>query len=285
MSKEKWKPEKECTNSDFKEHNCWAFENFGIDVIKDIENFLKEVKEDRDFQDFLEIQKRLKNEHLRSLLGDLVFCGGRGIEYYFEFMFNEMQTIFNLKDAFDSYKSLIYYLVDDECLVIAEIDYEWKSSFTIEEKTTYLHGNDKTHILCTGLWNTSLSDYDFFIKYLQKEIKERQESACYDNIEVTKVNKIRYHNFNTVDGVKDFTSFIKFLDDEVKSMVDEYEKDKMRAEENEEDFFFFAKPSYLDRCNDIVKRYLNSTTTRDVTRVMKGEQNETQSERQQREIC
>lgn len=244
----------------------WALEHFGIDFMKDVSDFLKEAKECVDFQDFIEVQKRLQNEYLRSLLYSLVSMSGT--DYCFDFISNKKNTIFELKDAFDSYLALVYYLVDDECLTLVEIDYDWKKSFELGEedskKTINLQGNQKLQLLCTGIWNTPLSsEYDFFVSYLNKDIKERRSIGLDDNLEVTKINHIRYHNFNNDDGVKDFTSFIVFLYERLEKMIVEYEQDKKRAIENGEGEFS-VEPSYFDRCRDIVSNYLDSTITRQI---------------------
>lgn len=244
--------------------NDWALERFGIDCVKNVNDFLKEAKECADFQDFIEVQKRLQNEDLRSLLFSLVSVS----EYCFDFINNKRNTIFELKDAFDSYSSLVYYLVDDECLVLAEIDYDWKQSFEIgkedSKKVINLQGNKKLQVLCTGFWNASFSSaYDFFVSYLNKDIKERRLVGLNDDLEVTKINHIRYHNFNNDNGVKDFTSFIVFLHERLEKMRIEYEKDKKRAIENKESEFD-VEPSYFDRCEDIVSKYLDSTITQQI---------------------
>lgn len=153
----------------------WLSEVFSIDPGKDINSFLKEITEDPDFEDFIEVQKRLKSKSLRNFLGDLILNSNRPLEDYFDFITNGTETIFKLKEAFDSYQHLIYYLVDDEALILAEIDYDCKYTFEIGEgednESHCFENNEKLHVLCTGLWNYFKSDYDFFIQYLNAEIK------------------------------------------------------------------------------------------------------------------
>lgn len=75
---------------------------------------------------------------------------------------------------------------------------------------------------------------------------------------MTKINNIRYHCFNTTNGVKDFTNFIKFADDNLKAMRKEYAEDKAKAEAAGQNPFDI-EPSYKERCTNIFSKYLDST--------------------------
>lgn len=247
------------------EQNSWALKEFNIDATKDIETFLEEVETSQDFQSFIEIMKRIQDSNFYSFLYSLIPVA-ESHAHGFEFIFTKIDTIFDLKRAYEAFGHLVYYLVDDECLTLVEIDYDYAFSFrsdTIEEKR--ITGNEKLYALCTGLWNTSRSPYDFFYSYLDKEAKHRSIAGSYDMFEISKVNKVRYHNFNTLDGVQDFTSFITFLYDKYQKMVDEYNKEKKEYRESGKNHFYI-KPSYFERCENILSSYLDSTTTEEATK-------------------
>lgn len=240
------------------EQNNWALREFNIDATKDIETFLKEVEADPYFHSFIEIMKKTQNGYFKSLLYDLI--PGCEIDAGFVPIFSKVDTIFDLERAYDAFERLVYYLVDDECLTLAEIDYDLNYSFSLPSKILRVTDNRKFHVLCTGLWNTSRSSYDFFCGYLNKEIKNRHDGGVYHTYEISKVNKVRYHCFNDLDGVKDFTSFINFVYEKQQKMLEEYNKEEKECKESGM-HPVHVKPSYFERCDNILSEYLDSTTT------------------------
>lgn len=240
------------------EQNNWALKEFNIDATKDIETFLKEVELDRDFHSFIEIMKKTQDDRFSSLLYGLI--PGCEIGAGFERILSKAETIFDLERAYDAFERLVYYLVDDECLTLAEIDYDLDYSFSLPSETIRGTDNRKFYVLCTGLWNTSRSPYAFFCGYLNKEVKDRCVAGVYHTYEVSKVNKVRYHCFNTLDGVKDFTSFVNFVYEKQQKMVEEYNKEEREYREAGKGPGH-VKPSYFERCEKILSDYLDSTDT------------------------
>lgn len=232
----------------------WAKE-LGINGIMDVNSFLDQASADANINYFIEINKRLSNQKgLRTLLSGLV-PSLHEADTCFRFIHDEVDTIFTLKENFDSFNSLVYYLVDDECLGLAEIDYDTSGRILSRELTCK---HSKLQVFFTGLWNTDLNNFDFFNRYLTREINDRRSLGMWDELEVTKVNETRFHNFNNSDGVEDFVAFIRYVGDRVDRMTIEY--DRQLGVLEQEHRIFDAGPTHHERCTDIISSYLNSVS-------------------------
>ena len=249
------------------QQNNWALKEFNIDATKDIEAFLKEAETNPYFHNFIEIMKKTQDPYFCSLLYGLIPAYELRANV-FSPICAEIRTIFNLKEAYEAFESLVYYLIDDECLTLAEIDYDLDYSFSFQSGTKEekrMIDKRKLYVLCTGLWNTSLSPYAFFYNYLDKEVKSNYDESIHDMYEVSKVNKIRYHCFNTLGGVKDFTSFTDFLYEKQKKMVSDYDKEVEEYRAAGKSLAYLG-PSYFERCGIILNDYLDSTITREAAK-------------------